>query len=36
VWLLRVSEFAQDVCEHGDACADGVIAGIAKAEDELW
>ena len=35
MWLFNVSGLVQDVCEHGDACADGVMGGVAEAEDEL-
>ena len=35
MWLFSVSGLVQDVCEHGDACADGVMGGVAEAEDEL-
>jgi hypothetical protein len=35
MWLFSVSGLAQDVCEHGDACADGVMGSVAEAEDEL-
>ena len=27
--------FVQDVAEDGDACADGLLAGVAEAEHEL-